>query len=316
MQAAMPQRRSAEGIDSLGLPITKWSKGWSQLLALRKSSPNLLNWWLVDVLYSPEVEPVMFPTVKEKPWPVGTKGAKARRTIPAGITKWKKRLGSQLEVSEVGKEIARQVGQGATGTSQAQLARAISKTCGPQIAGDAVVKRLSSVEGKSAVKAAHAVFVKTKLAIDVQQTVIPNGPAAGITVIRLTDFVAHMVRSRQLHRLYGGLDLHALPTTLQLFWSRLRNICPTHSIFMAFDHGTARPGFTIPCYVHGDEGRGLKRSGVLVVSTMGALGKGTAKQRRVRPDVERQQSAGGKKKSWRSKAWETWLRRCAPPCFW
>eukprot|EP00930_Biecheleria_cincta_P052428 TRINITY_DN3768_c0_g1_i1.p1 TRINITY_DN3768_c0_g1~~TRINITY_DN3768_c0_g1_i1.p1 ORF type:complete len:188 (+),score=25.59 TRINITY_DN3768_c0_g1_i1:162-725(+) len=66
MQAAMPQRRSAEGIDSLGLPITKWSKGW-------KSSPNLLNWWLVDVLYSPEVEPVMFPTVKEKPWPVGTK---------------------------------------------------------------------------------------------------------------------------------------------------------------------------------------------------------------------------------------------------
>ena len=135
------------------------------------------------------------------------------------------------------------------------MARAVSKVVEPQ-KRDAVVKRLASVQDKSAVKAVHSVLKKTKLAINVTQTIIPEGPASGITVIKLTDFVKCMVANKQLHRLYGGLGLDELPGVLRVFWSRLRRIRPTLSVFMFFDHGFARPESTLPMYIHGDEGRG------------------------------------------------------------
>ena len=46
------------------------------------------------------------------------------------------------------------------------------------------------------------------------------------------------------------------------------------------DH-PAVPERTIPCFLHTDEGRGLKQTPVLVAASAGALGRGTLKQRRL-----------------------------------
>ena len=103
-------------------------------------------------------------------------------------------------------------------------------------------------------------FAKTKLALGIKKTIIPDGACKGMTVLKLSDTIHYMVENGQLGRLYGGLLPADLKPVLRTFWQRYQRIHPELSVFTDFVSGKARPEFCIPCYVHGDEGRGAPSS--------------------------------------------------------
>ena len=53
------------------------------------------------------------------------------------------------------------------------------------------------------------------------------------------------------------------------FWSRYKRLDPTHIVF---SHHAGREQFVIPCYLHADEGRTLKKSSIMVCNLQPALG--------------------------------------------
>ena len=58
------------------------------------------------------------------------------------------------------------------------------------------------------------------------------------------------------------------------FWRRYSKECPRHQVFM--EENSLQLRRRIPCYIHGDDGRSFKKSGVWLVNLQGALGTGSA----------------------------------------
>ena len=71
------------------------------------------------------------------------------------------------------------------------------------------------------------------------------------------------------------MDMANVKPTLQTFWRRYGKIRHGHEVFQASAQGRVALSRAIPCLVHGDEGRGFKRSGVMILSLQGAIGKGS-----------------------------------------
>ena len=64
---------------------------------------------------------------------------------------------------------------------------------------------------------------------------------------------------------------------LLTFWHRYSMEFPCHGIYRAADRGEVSLATrTLPIYVHGDEGRGLKKTGNMILSFQGAIGQGSA----------------------------------------
>eukprot|EP00438_Fugacium_kawagutii_P022976 Skav222205 [mRNA] locus=scaffold3943:41172:42716:+ [translate_table: standard] len=76
-------------------------------------------------------------------------------------------------------------------------------------------------------------------------------------------------------------DRHLIGTTWKQFWQQFQPLFPDFGIFD--DLGSFDPTHTIAMYLHGDEGRTLKRSAVMVTSIQSALGVGFNKKRLKRP---------------------------------
>ena len=74
----------------------------------------------------------------------------------------------------------------------------------------------------------------------------------------------------QLDQLVGVKDVSDMKRLLSTFWSRFGALNPEHLICSRDD-----PGFNkemcIPVLYHGDEGRGLKKKQLMVLSTHGVL---------------------------------------------
>ena len=62
---------------------------------------------------------------------------------------------------------------------------------------------------------------------------------------------------------------------LPLFWQHFEKIEPGNKAFDEFKAGRLNPARTIPMVIHGDEGRGRKRSGIMIVNGHGVIGRGT-----------------------------------------
>lgn len=138
------------------------------------------------------------------------------------------------------------------------MARAITKEYGPGT--DAVQGALSTTPDSHATRKAHTVLSKTGLALGIKKTLIREGSCKGLTVLKLSDVIRYMVEKGHLSRLYGGLNASELKPVLASFWQRFQRIHPELEIFEAFASGKARPETTIPCFTHGDEGRGTPYS--------------------------------------------------------
>ena len=58
---------------------------------------------------------------------------------------------------------------------------------------------------------------------------------------------------------------------LARFWRQFRTLYPRHAVFKKYSEDELK--YVIPLYVHGDEGRTLQKSAVMVLAWQGALGK-------------------------------------------
>eukprot|EP00438_Fugacium_kawagutii_P023296 Skav226233 [mRNA] locus=scaffold1218:404091:405755:+ [translate_table: standard] len=77
----------------------------------------------------------------------------------------------------------------------------------------------------------------------------------------------------------SGLDFaekHLVPSQWREFWTNYRDLCPGFSVF---DDPDINFENLIALYVHGDEGRTLKRSALMVTSLQSVLGQGFAEKR-------------------------------------
>ena len=77
-----------------------------------------------------------------------------------------------------------------------------------------------------------------------------------------------MDTTRNLDKFLGAHELALLKPTLRLFWERYRKLEPGHEIFR-------RPNIqldqTVPYYLHADEGRSLKKKGILIFALQPAF---------------------------------------------
>ena len=118
-------------------------------------------------------------------------------------------------------------------------------------------------------------FQETGLALDIPISWI-NLPAGNLSfpVLKMTDTIAYMTKWDSLNKLLGDMPMCDAEGTLLEFWKRYSQHKPGHEVFAASQRGEVRLSRAIPCLVHGDEGRGFKRTGVMILSVQGAIGRG------------------------------------------
>ena len=94
-------------------------------------------------------------------------------------------------------------------------------------------------------------------------------------MLQPTHIIAYLTGQNQLERLVGGNSgsVDDLECTLLEFWRRYARTWPSHQVFAEGNSQQLR--HCIPCYVHGDDGRSFKKSGVLIVNLQGAIGQGS-----------------------------------------
>ena len=116
---------------------------------------------------------------------------------------------------------------------------------------------------------------------------LPDG--SSFPVLPPSGMISYLAASDNMGKLCGELPNNEIETTLQEFWRRYSHVSPSHQVYESALAGRLRLCRTFPAYVHGDEGRGLKKSGVLLLSLQGALGRGTrCFWKRCKPQSRRQ----------------------------
>lgn len=76
-------------------------------------------------------------------------------------------------------------------------------------------------------------------------------------------------------KLVGDIPADEMQCTLLDFWARFAKENPSHELLDAANRKQATLSRTIPCYVHGDEGRGYKKTGIMCLSLQGIIGRGS-----------------------------------------
>ena len=91
----------------------------------------------------------------------------------------------------------------------------------------------------------------------------------------MLDTIDYLVQSNNLSKLVGQQPMEQVQPMLLEFWRRYSLEWPDYGVFRAAAENKLSLSRTIPVYIHGDEGRGFKRSGVMILSLQGAIGRGS-----------------------------------------
>lgn len=118
-----------------------------------------------------------------------------------------------------------------------------------------------------------AVFVKYGLTYNVPISTENVGNIENFPWLRPSDFLTHMATTHQLHRLLGGMNLKEAKPTLELFWSRYQTNFPQHAVFQD-PVKSQNLHNCLPIMIHGDEGTGFKKKGVLIIALQSIIGHG------------------------------------------
>lgn len=98
----------------------------------------------------------------------------------------------------------------------------------------------------------------------------------GFPFIFFSTWVKYLLDSGRLPRqLCSCEDVQSMQIKLSEFWKRYETIYPRHKIFAMRDAGTLDLSLVIPIYSHTDEGRSYKKQAIWLLSSHGALGRGT-----------------------------------------
>ncbi|CAJ1355923.1 unnamed protein product, partial [Effrenium voratum] len=93
--------------------------------------------------------------------------------------------------------------------------------------------------------------------------------------MKLSNWVKFLLDSGRLRQLCGIPDVEHMKAVLTEFWSRFRQMDETHQVFQLASENVLELSLTIPIYSHADEGRSYKHQALWVLSSHGALGRGT-----------------------------------------
>ena len=139
---------------------------------------------------------------------------------------------------------------------------------------------------KNSERDAHRLIAgKFKLALPIPLTPLPKTPGVvypgQIKVLSLKHWMQFLIDKRLWHMVIGlkKSNPERERSILSEFWRRYKCLYPTHEIFSLLNHDLSR---CCPILLHGDEGRGRKKSGFLVVSYHSYLGLGSNEANRAR----------------------------------
>ena len=118
-------------------------------------------------------------------------------------------------------------------------------------------------------------FGKHDLALDIPISWVDLTGTSSFPVLDVKDTVDYLIRSNNLPKLFGDQPVEGIQDTLLEFWRRYRVEWPDFGVYDASLQSKVCLARCIPVFIHGDEGRGFKRSGVMILSVQGALGRGT-----------------------------------------
>lgn len=139
------------------------------------------------------------------------------------------------------------------------------------------LREFATLNPKDAEEGAHQIFKKYGLTIPLPIHKVDLG-AEGVEqfpILKFSDWLIHLMDNCRFSQMCGVETLEEMMETLREFWVRFEKIYPRHEIFASFRAGTVIPSLCLPVYSHTDEGRTYQKQGILIVSTHGALGRGT-----------------------------------------
>lgn len=132
------------------------------------------------------------------------------------------------------------------------------------------ISSLARVNLKRSESGSHSVFRKFGQSLDIKISKTDLVSKKDFPYVPFKTWLRHLVEIDQLDQLVGVKDVSDMKRLLSTFWSRFGALNPEHLICSRDD-----PGFNkemcIPVLYHGDEGRGLKKKQLMVLSTHGVL---------------------------------------------
>ena len=126
---------------------------------------------------------------------------------------------------------------------------------------------------------AHRILVnKFKLALPIPMSFLKTeNSELNLPWFRIQDW-AHFILQHNLWHMLSGLqkpDPDRSASQWRVFWSKYREENPSHEVFRRSDRGEIDLSRCAAILVHGDEGRGRKKTAFLVLSFHSILGKGS-----------------------------------------
>ena len=143
----------------------------------------------------------------------------------------------------------------------------------------AALKEFGAIRTKDAEQKAHQVLRKHDLTcpVDIDRVDLADTKRhKGFPYFKFLKWVEYLLNTGRLARQLCACDsLESMRVKLKTFWDRYETILPTHKIFEMKEKGEIDLGLVIPVYSHTDEGRSYKKQPLWLLSTHGALGRGS-----------------------------------------
>ena len=140
------------------------------------------------------------------------------------------------------------------------------------------MKAFANVRLEDAEVGVHKVLVDAGMTapIRVESVDLGEGKLRQFPFVKLTTWMQHLLDTDRLSRQMVGVPTIAkMKPVLKEFWARFRGINPTHGIFALESEGGLSLDTCIPFYSHTDEGRSYKHLPLWILSSHGAIGRGT-----------------------------------------
>lgn len=147
------------------------------------------------------------------------------------------------------------------------------------------MKKLARVKLSRSEAGAHTVFKQFGQSVDVKicKTNLVNKP--GFPYVSFTNWLRYLVEYDQLEHIVGVQKLDDMQPLLRTFWDRFQKLHPEH-IIATRDDPEFQHDMCLPVLLHGDEGRGLKKKQLMVLSIHGVIGKGSTHSNANIPDLD------------------------------
>ena len=116
---------------------------------------------------------------------------------------------------------------------------------------------------------------KFELGLPIKETRLKSGDIS-VPILKLRDWLDFLIHGNHTHILCGLLkpDWRRERAILKAFWSNFRIQCPEHPIFEQSRLGNLQLEQTFPTLLHGDEGRGRRRTAFFCMNWHSVLGRG------------------------------------------